>query len=502
MLQQLFDGLMLVLDPISLIAIALGVLVGILIGSIPGLTTTMGMAIFVPFTFFLPPLVGLPFLMGLYKGGIYGGSIPAILINAPGTGAAIATTFDGYQLARQGRGNSALKVALFSSSIGDTLSDIITILLAQTVVSISLLVGKPELFSILVCSLAIIATMTGGSVVKGLLAASFGLMLSTVGTDIGGRWRFAFGNSHLAGGFSLITLLIGLFAFTTIIERILESGKENETHQEIMKISKDDRLSWSEFRKCLPHIFRSTGIGSFIGLIPAVGQPVAAFLGYSCAKRFSKEPEKFGKGSLEGVAGPEACNNAVNGPTLLPLMAFGIPGDMITAVLLGALIVQGLRPGPGLFRNYGDIMYGILMSMMVANIFMFIFFFFLSGAYAKIASINSKYLIPAVFALAIVGSYSVRNSVFDVGIMVFFGFVGFLLNRFDIPLAPLVITFLLGHGIENSLIQSLILFRGDPMGFLSRPFCSLLLLSAVLIIFVPGLVRSYKKFKVLKSNTS
>ena len=502
MLQQIFDGLMLALDPVSVLAVALGVIVGILIGSIPGLTTTMGMAIFVPFTFFLPPLVGLPFLIGMYKGGIYGGSIPAILINAPGTGAAIATVFDGYELAKQGRAGSALKVALYSSCIGDTLSDIFTIILAQTVVSFALLVGKPELFSILICSLAIIATMTGGSVAKGLLAASFGLMLSTVGTDIGGRWRFAFGNTHLAGGFSLITLLIGLFAFATIIERILQSKKANDKDREIMKISKEDKLRWSEFRKCIPHILRSTGIGSFIGLVPAVGQPVAAFLGYSCAKRFSKEPEKFGKGSLEGVAGPEACNNAVNGPTLLPLMAFGIPGDMVTAVLLGALIVQGLRPGPGLFRDYGDVMYGVLMSMMVANVFMFFFGYIFSGLYAKIARINSKYLIPAVFALAIVGSYAVNNSVFDIAIMVFFGFVGFLLNRFDIPLAPLVITFLLGHNIENSMIQSLILFKGDPLGFFHRPFCFVLLLFSVLFIFVPGLIRWYKKFKALKMEPS
>ena len=239
MLEQMFNGLMLALDPLSVLAVGIGVVVGILIGAIPGLTTTMGMAIFVPFTFFLPPLVGLPFLIGLYKGGIYGGSIPAILINAPGTGAAIATVFDGYELAKQGRAGSALKVALFSSCAGDTMSDIFTILLAQSVVSVALLVGKPELFSILIFSLSIISTMTGGSVAKGLLAASFGLMLSTVGTDIGGRWRFAFGNSDLAGGFSLITLLIGLFAFATIIERVLEGKKADERQLEIFKISKD-----------------------------------------------------------------------------------------------------------------------------------------------------------------------------------------------------------------------------------------------------------------------
>jgi len=338
-------------------------------------------------------------------------------------------------------------------------------------------------------------------VAKGLLSASLGLMLSTVGTDIGGRWRFAFGNSDLAGGFSLITLLIGLFAFATIIERVLEGKKADEKQLEIFRISKTDKLRWSEFRKCIPHIIRSTGIGTFIGLVPAVGQPVAAFLGYSCAKRFSKEPEKFGKGSLEGVAGPEACNNAVNGPTLLPLMAFGIPGDMVTAVLLGALIVQGLRPGPGLFRNYGDIMYGVLMSMMVANVFMFIFGYIFAGMFSKIARINSKYLIPVVFALAIVGSYAVNNNVFDVAIMVFFGFVGFLLNRFDIPLAPLVITFLLGHGVENSLIQSLILFKGNPLGFFQRPFCFALLLFAVLLIFVPGIIHWYKKYKVIKTDS-
>lgn len=475
----MLDGLVAIANPASLGMILLGTIAGVVVGAIPGLTTSMAMALAVPVTFFMPPLLGIPFLVGLYKGGVYGGSIPAILIATPGTGAAVATVLDGYPLARKGKGKLALHTALYASVMGDLLSDIFFIFFIAQLVLLARYFGPPEYFAIFVFSLMIISVTAGKSPAKGLLSAALGLLLSVVGTDTAGQWRFTFGIVELASGFAFVPLLIGLFAFSVIIENIVNSDEQNRA---VITSGSSRGLSFAQMKFLLPTILRSTGIGILIGAIPGIGQPVAAMLGYSTAQRFSKTPEEFGKGSLEGIAGAEAGNNAVNGPSLIPLLTFGIPGDIITSVMLGAFIAQGLRPGADLFVNHGDTMYAILMGMVLANFMVVIVGLAIAGQVARVVNLPRYFLLPSVAALAVIGAYAVNNSVFDVGVMAVFGFVGYVMRRQQIPMAPLVITLLLSHEMENSLIRSMIIFRGDLLGFFDRPIAlGLLTLTLVLI---------------------
>lgn len=478
-LELLYQGLLTIANVQSLFMIFLGVVVGVIVGAIPGLTTTMAMALAVPVTFFMSPLLGIPFLLGLYKGGIYGGSIPAILISTPGTGAAVATVIDGYPLTQQGKGKLALHTALYASATADFMSDIIFIVLIAQLVLLARHFGPPEYFAIFVFALILISLSAGKSPAKGLLSAALGLLLSLVGTDTAGQWRFTFGHLDLVSGFAFVPLLIGLFAFSVIIESIVHYDPHSKVTDRPLS---GEGLTFKLMKFLFPTILRSTAIGTLIGAIPGIGQPVAAMLGYSAAQRFSKTPEKFGKGALEGVAGAEAGNNAVNGPSLIPLLTFGIPGDIVTSVLLGAFMVHGLRPGPDLFVNHGDTMYAILMGMVLANFFMVIVGLAVAGQVSRLVTLPRYYLLPSVLALAVVGAYAVNNSIFDVGVMAAFGLVGYLMRRLDIPMSPLVITLLLSHEMESSLIRSLIMFRGNLLGFVDRPIALALLLFTALII--------------------
>lgn len=461
--------------------ILLGVTIGVIVGAIPGLTATMAMALAVPITFFMSPLLGIPFLLGLYKGAVYGGSIPAILIATPGTGAAVATVMDGFPLAQKGKPKLALHTALYASVTGDFLSDIFFIVFIAQLVLLARYFGPPEYFGIFVFSLMIISLSAGSSPAKGLLSAAIGLLLSMVGTDTAGQWRFTFGTVELVSGFAFVPLLIGLFAFSVVIENIADRSKHEPASTRVGR-ARDDGLKWGQMKSLLPTILRSTGIGILIGAIPGIGQPVAAMIGYSTAQRLSKHPEEFGKGALEGIAGPEAANNAVNGPSMIPLLMFGIPGDIVTSVMLGAFIAQGLRPGPDLFVNYGDTMYAILMGMVLANFMVVAVGLIIAGQLARLVALPRYLLFPSVAAIAVIGAYAVNNSIFDVGVMAVFGFVGYVMRRQEIPVAPLVITLLLSHEMENSLIRSLIIFRGDLLGFADRPIALGLLLFTFCLI--------------------
>lgn len=489
--SDLLEGFIYIAKFKSLLMITLGVGVGIVIGAIPGLTTTMGMAIFVPLTFFMEPLLGIPFLLGLYKGGIYGGSIPAILISTPGTGAAVATIADGYALSQQGRSKSAIEMALIASTIGDTFGSLVIIFFAESVTILTRTFGAAELFAILVFSLVVISSTSADNIAKGLISLSLGLILSTVGIDTGGRWRFTFGIVDLGGGLPYVCVLIGLFAFSVVIEEVAKSIKEKVIIP--AKFNKNDKVSMKEFLECLPAIIRSSFIGTFIGIIPGIGQPVAAFLGHSQAKRFSKHPELVGKGSLEGVAGAEAGNNAVNGPCLLPLLSLGIPGDIIGSILLGAFLAQGMRPGPNLFIEHGSTMYALLVGLGLANIALYIIGRYMSLHIAKLVMVPKYFIIPTVFVLTVVGSFAINNSWFDVLLMVLFGFIGYYLKKFDVPLAPLVIGFILTHSLETNLIRSMIIFEGNILGFLNRPIAMAFLLATAVILIYPTVIKVIKK---------
>lgn len=481
----MYDGLLYILNVKSILMIICGVFTGIVIGSIPGLTTTMGMAIFVPLTFFMPPLIGIPFLVGIYKGGIFGGSIPAILIATPGTGAAAATVADGHALTLKGKARSAIQMAIFASCLADFSTDILVLFFAFYITKLALLFGAPEIFAIVVFSLLIISTASVDNLPKGLLSLALGLIISMVGVDTGGRWRFTFGITNFSAGLSYIAVLIGLFAFSVVLEDTLKSIKEKIVVR--TKLDPNDKISWRDIKQCMPAIVRSTLVGAFIGIVPGVGQPVAAFMGHSLAKRFSKNPELIGKGSLEGVAAAEAGNNAVNGPSLLPLFAFGIPGDIISSVLLGAFLAQGLRPGPRLFIDHGQVMYAILFGMILANFILFIMANMLSKHIAKIITIPKHFILPTVFVITVVGSFAVNNSWFDVGTMFIFGIVGYMMTKFGVPLAPMVIAFLLTHTMETNLIRSFIIFKGELSGIFDRPIALVFLLIS-LIVFLSALL--------------
>jgi len=489
MLSDILTGMTMCLRLDVFGMLGVGVILGVIIGALPGLTAIMAVAILLPITFFISPLVGIPFLVAITKGAIFGGSIPAILINTPGTGAAAATTFDGYPLAQKGKARKALEMALYASVIGDGLSDLITIFGIGLLAKLAMLVGSPEYFAIVLWSFSLIAVLTGESIGKGIISAFFGLFLSTIGMDpLSGTPRYTFGILDLHAGLPDIPMIIGLFAISEIFRHseIIEKGaaKANEwVSKEIFKTEKP--LTLKEFKECLRTILRSTLIGTGIGNIPAIGQVPSAFICYSVAKANSKHPEEFGKGSLEGVAAAESGNNAVNGSSLMPLLTFGIPGDVIAAILLSAFMVNGLRPGPNLFDTQGPMVYGILWGLFISNIFLLALGYFLLRYVALIARIPKFLIFPLVAALCFTGAYSVNNSLFDVLLALVFGLIGYAMDKFKFPLAPLLITFILGPLFEETLGQSLMMSDGSLLIFLQRPVSLIfLILTPITLIYL------------------
>lgn len=498
--ENLVQGSLLVLRIDVIIYIIMGTLIGVIFGSIPGLTTNMCVALFLPFTYYLDPLFGIPFLVGVFKGGIYGGSIPAILLNTPGHNAAVATVFDGYPLAQQGRAKSAMSVALYSSVLGDLGSDIFTIFTGAFAASLAMLLGSPEILSILVFSVCIIAILSGASLVKGLIGASIGLLLGCVGTDLTGRDRFIFGEFYFSDGLPILPLFVGLFTISTTIGYVVDWYKKDSDiktrHLKIAEISRTDHLTLREFIMIVPHIIRSTLVGIFIGLVPAVGKITSAMLGYGIAKKYAKQKDKFGKGALEGVAGPEAANNAVNGPAMIPMLIFGIPGDLTTALLMSVFILHGIRPGPRIFLEQGELIYAIFGALILGNISLIFIGYLYNNIYSYIGNISLKFIIPIVLATAICGVFAVNNSMIDLVIMITAGFIGLLIKRAGIPTLPLLITFLLGTRIEKTLSRTLIIFNGDFIGgILNRTFALVTFALAILIIIMPIITFFYRKMK-------
>ncbi|MFX0547654.1 tripartite tricarboxylate transporter permease, partial [Roseovarius sp. S1116L3] len=367
MLENLSIGFEMFFQLENFIAIAIGVIVGVVVGSIPGLTATMAVALALPFTFNLDPVTGILLLVGIYKGGVFGGSITAILIRAPGTPAAACTVLDGYPMARKGEAGKALKMALYSSCIADFLSNISLIFFASMIASLALAFGAPEYFWLICFSLTVVISISGESLTKGLISGVLGLLVSTVGLDlVYGTQRFTFGNFNLMGGVSYIPLLIGLFALPEVIDFYVK-----KVAPVAVKAADGSRVTWAEMKRCLVSIFRGSFIGVIIGTIPGAGATAAAFLSYGEARRSSKHPETFGHGEIEGVAASEAGNNGVAGATLIPLLALGIPGDVVTAVILGAFMLQGLTPGPLMFQDNISLIYAIFIGIMLSSIVLF-----------------------------------------------------------------------------------------------------------------------------------
>jgi putative tricarboxylic transport membrane protein len=452
----------------NLVAVFIGVLIGTVVGAIPGMTTPMGVALVLPFTFTMQPVTGILLLLGVYKGGLYGGSITAILIKAPGTPAASCTVLDGFPMTQRGEARRALDMALYASCCADFISNLSLILFTGVLASFALSFGPPEFFTLIVFSLTIIAGVSGDSLAKGVISASLGLILATVGLDIiYGTSRFVFGEFELMGGLSFIPVLIGLFALPEILNQFTIKMQKHITAGALSGAP----ANFEDFKKCFKSILRGSVIGVILGAIPGIGGSPAAFLSYSEAKRTSKNSANFGKGEIEGIAAAEAGNNGVAGATMIPLLALGVPGDVVTAVILGAFMIHGLRPGPLMFEQNLALIYAIFMGIMLSSAYLFIIGKVSIKTISKISNIPNNLLYPSVLVLCIYGAYAINASVFDVLVMFVMGILGFTMLRLNVPAAPFLIAFILGPLLEDNFRQALLMSQGTPTIFFRNEIC-------------------------------
>ncbi|MFC6672821.1 tripartite tricarboxylate transporter permease [Marinobacterium aestuariivivens] len=468
MIEQFTDALLLFFSVDNLLALLAGVMIGTITGAIPGMTTPMGVALVLPFTFSMHPVTGILMLLGVYKGGLYGGSITAILLKTPGTPAASCTVLDGFPMAQKGQARRALDMALYASCFADFVSNLSLILLAGFLANFALQFGPPEFFTLIVFALTIIAGVSGDRLALGVTSACLGLLLATVGLDgIYGTDRFIFGEYELMSGLNFIPVLIGLFALPEIINFYSQPLGNSVVSSALQGAS----ATFAEFRRCFKSILRGSLIGVVLGAIPGIGGAPAAFLSYSEAKRNAKNPDAFGKGEIEGVAAAEAGNNGVAGATMIPLLALGVPGDVITAVILGAFMIHGLKPGPIMFQQNIDIIYALFIGIMLSSVYLFLIGKLSIRYLSRISDIPNRILYPSVLVLCTFGAYAVNSSLFDVLVMLLLGLLGFAMLRLNVPTAPFLIAFVLGPLLEDNFRQSLLLSHGSLGIFWTSPIC-------------------------------
>lgn len=479
------------LNPDLIFLIFMGTFVGVLVGALPGLSSSMAIALLLPFTLYLEPIESIALMSALYCAGTFGGSITAILINAPGAPPAAATAFDGYPLAQRGEAGKALGISAISSAIGGIISVFALLFFAPLLARVAYSFGPPEYFALALFGISMLASIGSESPAKNIIGGLIGLLLATVGIDLmTGVERFTFGNPELYDGIDFIPVLIGLFAISELINQSLKINQDRLA----LAVNAVKLPTLKNLKKIKNTILRSSLIGTFIGVLPAEGSTMAAMIGYNEAKRWSADPEKFGTGEIEGIAGPEAANNAATGGAMVPTLALGIPGSATAAIILGGLQVQGLRPGPYLFEQQPDLLYGIFASMLIANI-LFIGIGLYGAKYlSRVSLIPIKILWPIVLCLCIVGAYGLEQSMIDVWIMLIAGIVGYLLKNLGITPAPIIMGLVLGTLIETSLAQSLILFEGSWLGFFSRPIALLFISLSLVSLFGKSLYVTIKKY--------
>ncbi|MCP5372243.1 MAG: tripartite tricarboxylate transporter permease [Hyphomicrobiales bacterium] len=497
-MDLLFAGLEQVFTVETLSLIAIGLIVGIIIGAIPGLNVPLAVAIALPITFKLSPIGGLAMLVGIYKGGTYGGSLSAVLINVPGTPAAAATALDGAALTRQGKAGKALRMSLYASIIAEVISDLALILFAVPVAAFALKIGPPETFSVGVFALTLVGVLSQGNMLKGVMAGALGLLLSTFGVDpLTGDFRLTLGFDALSGGWSFIALVIGVFAVAEALVKV-ERPLEKPMAMGTVRLSDPDhRLSRDDWRRSLPVITRSAPIGVLIGAIPGLGAAVSAYLNYGITRNLSKTPERFGQGAIEGVAAAESGNNAVTSATFVPLLTLGVPGDVITAIMLGAFIVHGLIPGPALFEQNSAFIAAFFVMVVVTTGLHLIIGRLGMPLFVQTTRISNKFLFPAIMVLSVTGVYVTTNSFFDVFTMLGFGLLGYFMIKCSFPVAPLLIGFILGPLIEIGLRQSVIMSRGSFDIFLTRPLSAAFLALAAVSVVIVGV----REWRLARRNT-
>lgn len=459
-----------VTSPICWLCIILGVIIGIVFGAVPGLTATTAIAMFLPLTYAMDITPSLSLLIALYIGGISGGLISAILLNMPGTPSSIATCFDGRPLALKGEGGKALGVGVVFSFMGTLIGILILIVVAAPLAQLTIKFGPWEYFAVTFFSLSLIAGLSGKDIIKGLMCAVVGMMFSTVGTDpVDGVMRFTFDTVALTGGFQQMTVLIGMYAISEVMDTasLMQSDKDAKVQGDVHL--KGVGFSLIEFKSQIWNGIRSALIGVGIGILPGIGGGTSNILAYSTAKNSSKYPEKFGTGIIDGVVASETANNATIGGAMIPLLTLGIPGDAVTALLLGGFIMNGVQPGPLIFTAHADVVYCVYAAMMIASVVMLICMLGGMRFFVRVLKVPKNYLLPMIMVLCMVGAFALNNRIFDVGALIFFGVIGYLLQKFKFPLPPLILGFVLGGTFETNLRRGLQVSNGSFIGMMRSP---------------------------------
>ena len=473
-----------VLDFYVLAMLCLGTIIGIVVGTLPGLTSTMAVAVIVPLTFSMGPHAAFAILLGTYCGSQYGCAISAVLVNIPGTPAGLMTILDGYPMAQRGEAGRALGLSIWGSFIGGLFGTVILGFFAPPIADFALNFGPQEYTAVMIFGLSIIVYVSYGSMVKGLFSGMLGLLLGTVGMDpVTAYPRFFFGSSYLMGGLELIPLMIGCFG----VSELLTVAERNITlPKTVYQIGMRSLLPkiW-EYIRFLPTLIRSSVIGLFIGILPGAGGSIASIVAYGMEKRFSRNPERFGRGAAEGVLASETANNSSSGGAMIPFLTLGIPGDPVTAILIGALLIHGLQPGPMLFTDHPDIASSIFILLALSNFLFVIFGVLWANGFARLINVPYGVMVPAIMVLCIVGSFAIRDAFFDLYVLLIFGVVAYLMRKIEMSAAPMVLGFILGPMIESNLRRSLIASFGDLTTFFTRPISAVFLVLTLLILVSP-----------------
>ncbi|MBI4490156.1 MAG: tripartite tricarboxylate transporter permease [Deltaproteobacteria bacterium] len=493
-LSNLLLGFSVALTPVNLFWCFVGVVLGTVVGVLPGLGPAATIAMLLPLTFKMDPTTAIIMLVGIFYGARYGGSTTSILLNVPGESSSVVTCLDGYQMARKGRAGPALGIAAISSCIAGTVGVLGLMLVAPPIAKFALRFGPPEYFALMAFGLTMVVFLAGKSMVKALLALLVGLWLATVGTDLfTAESRFTFGQTELLDGIDFIVVSIGIFAIGEVLVNM-----ESQTQAELFKVPKGLRNllpSLQDLKDCRFAFLNGSVVGFLIGVLPGAGATIASFISYGLEKAFSRHPEKFGSGVVEGVAAPEGANNADAGGALVPLMTLGIPGGNTTAILLAGLLLWGFRPGPLLIQEHPELFWGLVASMYIGNVVLLILNLPLVPLFAQILRLPHYVLYPFIFGISIVGVYSVSQSLFDVWMLGFFGLLGYLMRKLDFPAAPLILGLVLGDAMERALRQSLMMSQGQLSILVSRPISAVLLLLGAIVLLMP-LIRKVRSWKV------
>ena len=494
--QGLLSGFLISITPINILFCFIGCAVGMIVGVLPGIGPTEATALLIPLTYGMDPVTAIIMLAGIYYGGMYGGTITSVLINTPGEAASVVTCLDGYPLAKKGRAGVALKVAAVGSFVGGLFSILGLALIGPPLADWALRFGPSEMFALLMFGMTMVIGLMGQSIIKGFVAVFIGLLLALVGMDpISGSIRFTFGVNQLVGGIDLVTISMGLFGLSEIL-----IGCENLRGTNEISAINSTKLEKDEVKPTIWSILRGSVLGFFMGLVPGTSSAVPSLISYSLEKKLSKHPEKFGAGAVEGVAGPETANNSYVGGAMIPLFTLGIPSSPTIAILLGAFMLHGLTPGPTLFIENPNVIWGTIASMFIGNLILLIMNVPMAPLWAKIATIPNKMLYPVVLIIAILGAYTVSNSMFDVIVMLIAGVLGYILKKVDIPMAPIVLVFVLSEMMERSLLQSMKINRGLS-GLYTSPIALVLLLASAAVVVLSFVAELKNKKSAMLSDS-